>query len=230
MKKGMILLLVQRRKAGEKFLQRSRLPTRRIHACLTLLMLCLHRCSTGSNPVSAYKRKPLAPPNFYLTSSYYHIAMSTQRPRTSQSMLMRNDTGDTSNLSQEPTPRQNYTAPIGNSYMPVETLSDEATYSLVAENTRKASRDSPLSLPDHLYTIWLDRWTTKILSCILSLAALAGLVLTLRFLDGHVVTEVPLAVSVNAVVAMFATVIKTSLILPVTECTNVAIAVLGDLD
>jgi hypothetical protein len=156
--------------------------------------------------------------------------MPTQRPKTSQSMLMQNNTGDTSNLSQEPTPHQNYTAPIGNGYMPVETLSDEATYSLVAEKTRTASRDSPLSLPDHLYTIWLDRWTTEILSCILSLAVLAGLALTLRFLDGHVVTEVPLTVSVNAVVAVFATVIKTSLLLPVAECTNVAIAVLGKLN
>jgi hypothetical protein len=64
----------------------------------------------------------------------------------------------------------------------------------------------------------------EILSCVLSVLALACLVAVLRYFDGSVVTEMPLKISINTLVAVLAAVVKTSLLLPVAEGTLLRLA------
>jgi len=56
------------------------------------------------------------------------------------------------------------------------------------------------------------------MSCALSVVAMASLVATLRYFDGRVITEMPLKISINTLVAILAGITKTSLLLPVAEC------------
>jgi hypothetical protein len=64
---------------------------------------------------------------------------------------------------------------------------------------------------------WVDGWAAEIASCALSFLALASLVIVLRYFDGYVVTEIPLLISINTLVAILAGVIKSALLLPVGE-------------
>jgi hypothetical protein len=66
-------------------------------------------------------------------------------------------------------------------------------------------------------TLWVDGWAAGVLSCVLSIAALVCLVATLQCFNGYAVTDIPLNVSINTLVAGFAAVIKSSLLLPVAE-------------
>lgn len=68
-----------------------------------------------------------------------------------------------------------------------------------------------------LSTFWADTWTAEILSCGLALIAFICLISTLRRLEGGVLTNMPLKISINTLVAVYAGVIKASLLFPVTE-------------
>jgi hypothetical protein len=67
------------------------------------------------------------------------------------------------------------------------------------------------------YKSWIDSWTAEILSCSLSAASLFCLITTLRHFEGWVITEMPLKININALVAVLATTIKASLLLAVAE-------------
>lgn len=67
------------------------------------------------------------------------------------------------------------------------------------------------------HTSWIDNWTAEILSCSLSAAALFCPVATLRYFEGWVITEMPLKININSLVAVLATTIKASLLLAVAE-------------
>jgi hypothetical protein len=78
----------------------------------------------------------------------------------------------------------------------------------------------PLERPQLLTRLqkqWMDGWAAETASCALSVLALACLVVILRYFDGYVVTEMPLKISINTLVAVLAAVIKSSLLLPVAE-------------
>jgi hypothetical protein len=69
-----------------------------------------------------------------------------------------------------------------------------------------------------LYTLlWVDGWAAETLSCTLSVAALVCLMWALRCADGNVITDIPLNMPINTLVAVFAAVIKSSLLLSVAE-------------
>lgn len=67
------------------------------------------------------------------------------------------------------------------------------------------------------YESWIDSWTAEILSCSVSAATLFCLIATLRSFEGRVVTEMPLKININSLVAVLATAIKASLLLAVAE-------------
>jgi hypothetical protein len=65
------------------------------------------------------------------------------------------------------------------------------------------------------------------MSCVLSVLALASLVAVLRHFNGSVVMEMPLKISINTLVAIFAAIIKSALLLPVAEGTLIRLAQLN---
>jgi hypothetical protein len=67
------------------------------------------------------------------------------------------------------------------------------------------------------YKSWIDGWTAEILSCSVSAATLLCLIATLRYFEGRVVTEMPLKINMNSLVAVLATTIKATLLLAVGE-------------
>ncbi|KAH8727700.1 hypothetical protein GQ44DRAFT_770257 [Phaeosphaeriaceae sp. PMI808] len=86
-----------------------------------------------------------------------------------------------------------------------------------ATETALQASDSPTKprLYAQLQKQWVDGWAAEIVSCALSVLALACLVAILRYFDGYVVTKMPLKISINTLVAVIAAVIKSSLLLPV---------------
>ena len=54
-------------------------------------------------------------------------------------------------------------------------------------------------------------------SCVLFCVAMACLAAALRYFDGRVVTEMPLTISINTLVAILAGITKSSVLLPVAE-------------
>jgi hypothetical protein len=67
------------------------------------------------------------------------------------------------------------------------------------------------------YNSWIDGWTAEILSCSMSAIALFCLIATLRYFNGQIITEMPLKININSLVAVLATTIKASLLLAVAE-------------
>jgi hypothetical protein len=74
------------------------------------------------------------------------------------------------------------------------------------------------SLLQQFRSWWNDGWVAEVMSCALSVVAMACLITTLRYFDGHVLTQMPLKISINTLVAIMAAVVKSSLLLPVAEC------------
>jgi hypothetical protein len=70
---------------------------------------------------------------------------------------------------------------------------------------------------NQLRELWNDGWIAEFLSCGLAVVAFIGLVVALRIFNGHVLTEVPLKISINTLVAVFSAVIESLLLLPVAE-------------
>jgi len=106
------------------------------------------------------------------------------------------------------------------SYTPVSVSSQEhGEKTLHATETAFQTPDSSAKPPLHvrLQKQWVDGWAAEIASCTLSVLALACLVATLRYFDGYVVTEMPLKISINTLVAILAAVVKSALLLPVAE-------------
>ncbi|KAH0172827.1 hypothetical protein KCU67_g1555, partial [Aureobasidium melanogenum] len=69
----------------------------------------------------------------------------------------------------------------------------------------------------NIYTWVWDEWLFEILACTLSLLALVAIVITLAVHDGRPLPEWPFNISVNALVSVFGVILKTSMMLPVSE-------------
>lgn len=65
--------------------------------------------------------------------------------------------------------------------------------------------------------LWDNEWVPETMSCFGSLVALLCLLVTLRHFDGYALVEIPLMISINAWVAIFADIVKSSLLLPIAE-------------
>lgn len=73
------------------------------------------------------------------------------------------------------------------------------------------------------YTLWTDGWAAESSSLVLSMVALICLICTLRYFNGSVITEMPLKISINTLVAVIAAVVKSALLLPVAEGMSCAV-------
>ncbi|KAF2647844.1 hypothetical protein K491DRAFT_784470 [Lophiostoma macrostomum CBS 122681] len=96
-----------------------------------------------------------------------------------------------------------------------DSADDTATEIKIEPASRMNS--SSLNRFNRLRALWIDGWITEFLSCGLAVIAFIGLVVTLRIFNGHVLTEVPLKISINTLAAVFSAVTKSSLLLPVAE-------------
>lgn len=74
-----------------------------------------------------------------------------------------------------------------------------------------------------LFIFSADSWIIEVLSCALAIVALICLISVLRYFDGSVMTELPLHISINTLVATLAAMIKASVLLPVAEGTQLKI-------
>ncbi|KAG9765618.1 hypothetical protein KCU73_g327, partial [Aureobasidium melanogenum] len=74
-----------------------------------------------------------------------------------------------------------------------------------------------ISRRQSIYTWVWDEWLFEILACTLSLSALVAIVVTLAVHDGRPLPEWPFNISVNALVSVFGVILKTSMMLPVSE-------------
>jgi hypothetical protein len=113
----------------------------------------------------------------------------------------------------------NYTAVSVSSQEHGEKTSHATETALQASDSPKKPR-----LYARLQKQWVDGWAAEIGSCALSVLALACLVAVLRYFDGYVVTEMPLKISLNTLVAVLGAVLKSSLLLPVAEGTLLRLA------
>lgn len=100
----------------------------------------------------------------------------------------------------------------------IKSSSDESR----GRDPKKKSKGSHSSMPawanpQKLHAQWHNGWLPEALSCCLSVAALVCLTTTLRYFEGYALNDIPLKISINALVAVFAAVIKSSLLLPVAE-------------
>lgn len=120
--------------------------------------------------------------------------------------------------------------PLGPQHHTTYAETDDLIYSTLGATDRESKHDLVITTersdqPPTSYTKFplykhpgardIDGWAAEVLSCALYTFALASLVFLLRFFDGHVVTEVPLEISINTLVAIIAAVVKSSIILPV---------------
>ena len=102
-------------------------------------------------------------------------------------------------------------------------VSDQGSCSK-AERAEESASSHPFatsatySIFRRLHSRWVDGWAAELMSCALSTIAMVFLVATLRYFDGRVITEMPLKISINTLVAILAGIIKSSLLLPVAEC------------
>lgn len=76
---------------------------------------------------------------------------------------------------------------------------------------------SPYGNREMFLLLWNNEWVPEIMSCAFSFVALLCLFVTLLHFDGYALVEIPLMISINAWVAIFAALIKSSLLLPVAE-------------
>ncbi|OAL54792.1 hypothetical protein IQ07DRAFT_628521 [Pyrenochaeta sp. DS3sAY3a] len=76
---------------------------------------------------------------------------------------------------------------------------------------------SPYGNREMFLFLWNNEWLPEILSCAFSFVALLCLFVTLLHFDDNALVEIPFLISINAWVAIFAALIKSSLLLPIAE-------------
>jgi hypothetical protein len=123
---------------------------------------------------------------------------------------------DGTELFEDATRPQSYAASIGNAGYGSGLNTMQTTGYLEHSPASSTAKSAPPPR-NRIYTFWVDGWTSETLSSALSIAALICLIATLRYFDGYVVTEMPLKISVNTLVAVFTAIIKSSLLVPVAE-------------
>lgn len=67
------------------------------------------------------------------------------------------------------------------------------------------------------YTGGFGRWLTEILAYFVSLIALAAIIITLATHDGHPLPDWPFRISINALISVFAVILKATMMIPVAE-------------
>lgn len=70
---------------------------------------------------------------------------------------------------------------------------------------------------ESIFSWLLNKWIVEILACLLAIVALVAIVITLAIHDGRPLPEWPFGISVNALVSVFAVILKGSMMLPVGE-------------
>jgi len=107
-------------------------------------------------------------------------------------------------------------------FISVRTLSDEShggSHGEIKGNKKSRSHTPSWLYSQRLHAYWTNGWIPETVSCGLSFIALVCLIATLRYFEGHSLTDMPLKININTLVAVFAAVIKSSLLLPVAEGT-----------
>jgi hypothetical protein len=95
---------------------------------------------------------------------------------------------------------------------------DKAVRAEGSSTSHVSAASATSSILHRLHARWMNGWAAELMSCALSTLAMACLIATLRFFDGRVITEMPLKISINTLVAILAGITKSSLLLPVAEC------------
>jgi len=95
---------------------------------------------------------------------------------------------------------------------------DKAERAEESSGSHPSTTSAAHSIFRRLHSRWVDGWAAELMSCALSIIAMASLVATLWYFDGRVITEMPLKISINTLVAILAGITKSSLLLPVAEC------------
>lgn len=75
----------------------------------------------------------------------------------------------------------------------------------------------PASTKNIFIKVW-NEWMIEILACGLAMLALIAIVTTLEIHNGRPLPQWPFGISVNALVSVFAVILKASMMLPVSEC------------
>ncbi|KAF4545037.1 uncharacterized protein LTHEOB_5448 [Lasiodiplodia theobromae] len=70
------------------------------------------------------------------------------------------------------------------------------------------------------YTGGFGRWLTEILAYFVSLIALAAIIITLATHDGHPLPDWPFRISINALISVFAVILKATMMIPVAEAVS----------
>lgn len=97
-----------------------------------------------------------------------------------------------------------------NQPLPTQKVWCQATESSPGPQSASASKSNILTW------IWRE-WLLEILACCLSLVPLVAIVITLAIHDGRFLPQWPFGISVNALVSVFAVILKGSMMLPVSE-------------
>lgn len=116
-----------------------------------------------------------------------------------------------------------YTEVDRGEYELVETISTPGTTQMQLKDSTDETQKSynPLYLFFKKTCIfWVNSWTAEALSCALAVIALICLIATLKYFEGTVTTRIPLNISINTLVSIYAATIKASLLLPVAEGTS----------
>jgi hypothetical protein len=150
------------------------------------------------------------------------INEATAMPRSNETDRKTSDEAE--NLIQLEPPKEaalaSYTALGIQHHSSISALSVTGSSTSLARPAKPESEHGPTHtrrIYHKWYNSWIDGWTAEILSCSLSAAALLGLMATLRYFEGWVITAMPLKININSLVAVFATTIKASLLLAVAE-------------
>ena len=90
---------------------------------------------------------------------------------------------------------------------------------IMATKTGMTLRRQYTPLKDRTFVKWLRRsaWTTEFLSCIIALAALAAIVITLAVHQGKPLPKWPSTISINSLIAIFTSILKAAMLLPIAE-------------
>lgn len=128
---------------------------------------------------------------------------SRDGPHTDQTSEMRR-----SLLSEDTT--VNNSSISTNQPLPTQKVWYQATESSPGPQSASASKSNILT--------WIRReWLLEILACCLSLVYLVAIMITLAIHDGRPLPQWPFGISVNALVSVFAVILKGSMMLPVSE-------------
>lgn len=97
--------------------------------------------------------------------------------------------------------------------------SPESIELLETTSSKSTTEETPsLTHASKINSSWTDGWLAETISCVVAMLALASLIATLRYFDGSILTDLPLHVSINTLIAVIGALIKAMILVPVAEC------------